>query len=54
MEKNKTELQKLRDKIGEFDIKKRQLQIENTGLRKMKNQLIPAITVADELAQVYD
>lgn len=48
---DKTELQKLRDKIGEFDIKKRQLQIENTGLRKMKNQLIPAITVADELAQ---
>ena len=48
---NRTELQKLRDKIGEFDIKKRQLQIENTGLRKMKNQLIPAISVADELAQ---
>lgn len=51
---DKTELQKLRDKIGEFDIKKRQLQIENTGLRKMKNQLIPAISVADELAQFME
>lgn len=48
---DKTELQKLRDKIGEFDIKKRQLQIERNGLNKLKRDLIPSVVVADELAQ---
>lgn len=48
---DKTELQKLRDKIGEFDIKKRQLQIERTGLNRLKRELIPSVVVADELAQ---
>lgn len=49
---NKTELQKLREKIGEFDIKKRQLQIEKNGLNKVRRDLIPAVTVADELAEI--
>lgn len=48
---DKTELQKLRDKLGEFDIKKRQLQIERNGLNKLKRDLIPSVVVADELAQ---
>lgn len=48
---DKTEMQKLRDKIGEFDIKKRQLQIERNGLNKLKRDLIPSVVVADELAQ---
>ena len=48
---DKTELSKLREKIGEFDIKKRQLQIERNGLNKLKRDLIPSIVVADELAQ---
>lgn len=48
---DKTELSKLRDKIGEFDIKKRQLQIERNGLNKLKRDLIPSVVVADELAQ---
>lgn len=51
---DKTELQKLRDKIGEFDIKKRQLQIERNGLNKLKRDLIPSIVVADELAQFME
>lgn len=48
---DKSELNKLREKIGEFDIKKRQLQIERNGLNKLKRDLIPSIVVADELAQ---
>ena len=48
---DKTELQKLRDKIGEFDIKKRQFQLERNGLNRLKRELIPSVAVADELAQ---
>lgn len=48
---DKTQLQKLRDRLGEFDIKKRQLQIERNGLNKLKRDLIPSVVVADELAQ---
>lgn len=51
---DKTELQKIRDKIGEFDIKKRQFQVERNGLNKIKRELIPAITVAEELAEIMD
>lgn len=51
---DKTELQKLREKIGEFDIKKRQLQVERNGLNKIKRDLIPAITVADDLAEFME
>lgn len=48
---DKSELRHLRSKIGEFDIKKRQLQIERNGLNKLKRNLIPSISVADEIAQ---
>lgn len=48
---DKSELQKLRDKIGEFDIKKRQMQIERNGLNKLRRDLIPSVVIADELAQ---
>lgn len=48
---DKSELQKLRDKIGEYDIKKRQMQIERNGLNKLKRDLIPSVVIADELAQ---
>lgn len=47
---DKTELQKLREKIGEFDIKKRQLQVERNGLNRLKRELIPAVSVADDIA----
>lgn len=48
---DESEMQKLRDKIGEFDIKKRQMQLERNGLNKLKRDLIPSVAVADELAQ---
>lgn len=51
---DKTELDKLRKKIGEFDIKKRQFQLERNGLNKLKRELIPAIAVADELASFME
>ena len=51
---DKTQLQKLREKISEFDIKKRQLQVEKNGLNKIKRDLIPAVTVADELADLME
>lgn len=48
---DESEMQKLRDKIGEFDIKKRQMQLERNGLNKLKRDLIPSVAVSDELAQ---
>lgn len=43
------ELRKLRHKIGQFDVSKRQMQLERNKLNKIKRDLIPSIAVADEL-----
>lgn len=47
----KNKLENIRERIGELDIVKRQVQVEKQELGKIKRELIKSISIADDLKQ---
>jgi len=50
----KSHLSEIREKVGELDIIKRQIQLEKSELKKMKNEIVKSISVSDDLKQYMD
>ena len=50
---NKSQLDVVREKVGELDILKRQIQVEKNDLSKVKRELIKSVAIADDLKSYF-
>lgn len=50
---NKSQLDIVREKVGELDILKRQIQVEKNDLSKIKRELIKSVAIADDLKNYF-